>query len=45
MSDPVIVPVFLFLAGTTQAVLRMATNGQLYFMRPDKPANWLSQTT
>jgi hypothetical protein len=34
---------FLFLAGTTQAVLADGYNGQLYFMRPDKPANWLSQ--
>jgi hypothetical protein len=34
---------FLFLAGTTQAVLADGYNGHLYFMRPDKPANWLSQ--
>jgi hypothetical protein len=33
---------FLFLAETTQAMLADRQDGHLYFIRPDKPANWLT---
>jgi hypothetical protein len=33
---------FLFLAETPQAVLADGSNAHLYFMRTDKPANWIS---
>jgi len=33
---------FLFLAETSQAMLADRQDGHLYFIRPDKPANWLA---
>jgi hypothetical protein len=33
---------FLFLAETTQAVLADRQNAHLYFIRPDRPANWIT---
>jgi hypothetical protein len=33
---------FLFLAETTQAMLADRQDAHLYFIRPDKPANWLA---